>query len=305
MYATEVPLALHDVSPDGRVLVGEGFSESDITFVGGGTPGTRSLAWRALDFAPRLSADGRVVLFSSWEGGKLSALLRETSGSPPKDLGRGAGLDLTPDGRTALLGAPERDLLWLAATGAASRRSVRGPELNFEAVRLLAGGTSRAVATAQTSSDLEWRLYSIDLETGATSPVSPRAVDPDVLEASPDGTMAAAWTTVEGQKYPTIFPLPGGEPIMLRSLGPDVAPAGWASNDELWLTRVEGPDPSSFELIRFDVKRTASHERRSIGSGVGLWHRSVHVTPDGKNVVFMQERVAGHLYVLRGLVGAH
>jgi hypothetical protein len=305
VYRALSEIVLHDVSQDGRVLVGEGFHERDIAFVGGRTPGTQSLAWNEVDFGPTLSADGGVVLFSSRDlSGQPSALLRETSGSPPQDLGEGFGCDLTPDGRTALLCAPEGGLLSLVTTGAESGKSVRIPELTLKGVQL-AGGTSRAIAIAQTSDDAEWRLYSIDLGTGVTSLVSPRAVEPEgAFAVSPDGKMVAVLTRVEAQKYPTIFPLSGGEPLVVRSLGADVAPAGWVSNDQVWLTRVESPEPSEFELIRFDVRRRAPLEVRRISSGLGLANESVRVTPDGKNVVFVQQRIAGHLYVLRGLVGA-
>ena len=80
-------------------------------------------------------------------------------------------------------------------------------------------------------------------------------------------------------------------------------PVSWASDDELWLTRIDQGDPTKFELIRYDVRRTLVLEKRTIGSGGGTV-LSVHVTPDGKNVVFGEERVAGHLYVVRGLTGA-
>jgi hypothetical protein len=52
------------------------------------------------------------------------------------------------------------------------------------------------------------------------------------------------------------------------------------------------------------VRRRLVLKKRTIGSGGGTV-LSVHVTPDGKNVVFGEERVAGHLYVVRGLTGAH
>jgi len=58
-------------------------------------------------------------------------------------------------------------------------------------------------------------------------------------------------------------------------------------------------DPSNFGLIRYDVKRRSVLEKRTIASGGTI--RAVHITPDGKNIVFASFRALGHLFVIRGL----
>jgi hypothetical protein len=54
-------------------------------------------------------------------------------------------------------------------------------------------------------------------------------------------------------------------------------------------------------LIRFDVRRGVTLQERTIGTGGPGFSGALHLTPDGKNVVFGLERTAGHLYVVRGL----
>lgn len=196
--------------------------------------------------------------------------------------------DLPSRGRRSLLARSWWVLVLLAALAAAVGMGRRfsphptGPPRG-ERVTLRPVNFVRPARSAQTAADLGYRLYSVDLETGSVAPVSPATIEPDVLEVSLDGKLAAAWTTSEGKRYPAIFPLSGGEPLVVRDLGPDVAPSGWASNTELWLAKFDGPEPSGFELIRFDVRRGLSVERRSVPTGGGMVAASLRVTPDGKN----------------------
>jgi hypothetical protein len=302
IYSALSMIDLHDISADGRVLLGQGILERDITFLGDGAPNPRSLSWGERDHPARLSPDGRLALFSGWDPQtRMVAMLRKTNGAAPQNLGQGYAFDLSPDGRTALLVLSE-EVLTLARTDTESRRNIRLPEFNIEATRF-AGGTDRAISAARAKSDSGYRLYSVDLHSGAAAPVSEEGVNEDSLEVSPGAQWAATRMTVGGKELPAIVSLSGAKPFTVSDLGPDLKPAGWASDDELWLARLDRADPSSFGLIRYDVRRRLAREKRTIGSGgtgTVLW---VHVTPDGKNIVLGQQRVTGHLFVVRGLQG--
>ena len=294
-------IKLHDVSADGRVLVGQGLLERDITFLGDGAPNFRSLAWLSRDRWPRLSADGSQVLFSAWDPSfSAVAILGKTNGAVPQNLGEGYGADLSLDGRTALLVTDEG--LTLAPTNAEGRRKVPLPGFEIGAARF-AGQTDRAVVLAHASTNTEYRLYSVDLHTGAVTPVSEHAVDGNSLEVAPGARWAAVRMDVDRKKVLAILPLFPGEPLIVSDLEPDLLPAGWASEHELWLGRVDQTDPSSFELTHYDVRSRRVLETRTIGSGVSGNILSIHVTPNGKNIVLGKEQVTGHLYVVKGLTG--
>jgi hypothetical protein len=303
VYTALAPIVLHDIAADGSVLIGQGFTEKDITFLGDGAVNPRSLGWGDRDFSPRLSADGRLVLFSTW-GTRVQevALLRKTSGAPPQQLGEGFGMDLSPDGRWALLGR-DNDGLTLVATGTGTRRNVPLPDLEWESTRFLGGSASKAVAIARTRTDSGYRLYSIDLDRAIATPLSEpmKELDGDYLEISPDSQWAATRLAVDEKYAPVLFPLSGGKPVTLSGLGSDIRPVGWASKDELWLARTDEADPSVIRLIRFDVRRGVTLKERIIGTGGPGFTGFLHLTPDGKNIVFGQQRTAGHLYVVRGL----
>jgi len=298
VYTALAPIVVHDIAPDGSVLIGQGFSGWDITFVGEGAPSPRPVAWTDSSFLPRLSADGRLALFTArGTRREVVTLLRKTSGAPPQNLGEGFGHDLSPDGRWALLSGG--DTLTIVPTGAGTRRSVPLHGLELGSTRFLES-TNRAISVARASTDTGFRLYSIDLGSSAANPLYEPGDDPWLLEISPDNNWAATVTTAEGKEVAAIHPLAGGKPVTLSELGPDVRPAGWASNDELWLAKVVEADPSSFGLIRFDVRRRVILEQRTVGTSGTGFIGAVHVTPNGKNIVF-ELRTEGHLYVVRGL----
>ena len=321
VYVALAPIVIHDIAADGSVLIGQGFMERDITFLGEGAANPRSLGWGDRDNSPRISADGRQVLFTTW-GTRVqqTALLRKTSGAPPQQLGEGAGMDLSPDGRWALLGR-DNDGLTLVATGGGTRRNVPLPSLEFEATRF-AGGTSRALSVARASTDSGYRLYSIDLDRSIATPLSEgedghrglplhdslgpeqrpmKELDVSVLEISPDNQWAATSVVVDEKSASVLHPLSGGKPVTLTGLPPNVRPVGWASKDELWFARVDQADPSVIGLIRFDVRRGVTLQERTMGTGGPGFTGQLHLTPDGKNIVFCQQRTTGHLYVVRGL----
>jgi len=299
LYGALSTIILHDISPDGSVLVGEGLHERDVAFLGDGAISPRSLAWHERDFSARLSPDGRLALVSGWDPrAKVVAMLRKTTGAAPQLLGEGFGADLSADGRTALL--VWGDVLTLAATDAERRRNVRLPDFEISQTRF-AGGTDRAISIARARSDTGFRLHSVDLHSGATAPISEEGVEQDSLEVSPGARWVAATTTVDGKKVPVIVPLSGGKASTLSELGPDLTPAGWATDEELWLARLEEGDPSSFGLMRYDVRRRIVLEKRTIGAGGNVSVHGVQITPDGKAIVFIQQRRVGHLYVVRGL----
>jgi eukaryotic-like serine/threonine-protein kinase len=290
---------LQDVAPDGSPLISHGLFWTDIVFLGEGTPSQRSLAWNDRSIGPTLSADGRLVLFSAFgTRGVTLALLRETSGAPPQILGDGYGVGLSPDGRWALLLSTDEKTLTIVPTGAGAARSVSLPGgFDFGAARWL--GTNRALFIGRFSTDTDWRLYSIDLNGSGATPLSEPGVR--YLEVSPDERWAA---TLDAMERPVLHPLAGGKAVLLTELEPGSAPAGWASKEELWFARVDDATQAVIRLTCFDIAQRRVVKERTVSpiveTGAGPI-RGVQVTPDGKSIVFAQERVVAHLYVLRGL----
>ena len=113
-------LVLHDVSRDGRVLLDRANFRIGVAFVRGDEP-ERDLSWFDGTAVVALSPDGRRMLFTETAeagGATYGVYLRDTDGSPAVRLGEGRALDLSPDGRWALVMPARRaDRLLLMPTG--------------------------------------------------------------------------------------------------------------------------------------------------------------------------------------------
>ena len=303
IYTSLNAIVLHDISSDGRALVGQGLLERDITLLYPGAGNRQSLSWIEPDFSVRLARDGNVALVSSWDGStRVEATLRRLDVAARQPLGEGFGSDLSPDERTALL--LSGNTMTVVRSDGAIRRQVLCPDFATISLARFAGGTESAIAIARATWDKDVRLFSVDLQSCAAVSLSAEGLDTDILEVSPGAQWAATRMSVDGNQGVVIVPLFAAEPVTLAGLGPDLMPVGWAGENELWLARVNAGNLSSFGLVRYDVRRRVELESRTIELGVAGALRSVQVTPDGRKVVFSQERDTGHLYIVRGLGGA-
>jgi hypothetical protein len=124
-------LVLHDVAPDGRVLLERATLRSEILFRRAGEPGDRDLSWLDFSAVEGISADGDTILFyESGQGGGpgYATFLRKTDGSPPVRVGSGRALGLSRDGAWVLsvsLGKP--DHLDLTPTGPGETQRIQVP----------------------------------------------------------------------------------------------------------------------------------------------------------------------------------
>ena len=140
-------LVLHDVFPDGRVLLERTTLKSEVRFRGAADAAERDLSWLDLPRVAQISGDGRSILFyESGEGGGpiYASYLRATDGAVPVRLGSGRAMSLSTDGRFAVsipVEAPDRiDLLPI---GPGEVRSIREPGISeFQWAALTANDTT-------------------------------------------------------------------------------------------------------------------------------------------------------------------
>ena len=300
VYSSIVAFYLNDVARDGTTLIYVGQLKTEIGFLRAGASVARSLAWTDRNWFPLLTPDGQGVLFSAFgPAGEAVALLRKTIGTPPEVLGEGLGMAISRDGRWALLEV--EDGLTMVPTGAGTPKFVPFPGISFGAARWV-GEPPHVVATGRASTDPGFRLYSLNMNDGSISALSTLELNADGLEISPDQQRVAA---LDRMNRPVIHPLDGGSPVTLTELEIGWHPAGWANDEELWLARGQETGPAVIQLMRFNVRRHLKLEERVVpavleNGGTGSPGR-IHVTPDGKNLLFSLGAFKGHLYVIRGL----
>jgi eukaryotic-like serine/threonine-protein kinase len=291
---------LHDIAPDGRVLLERNTLRSEIRYGRLDQPEERDLSWLDLSRLVQLSDDGRYLLFvESGEGGgpEYGAYLRETTGAVPVRLGHGRPMALSPDGQWVLaIPVQQPDHLDLWPTGAGETRAIKDPGFaEYEWASFLPGG-QRIVFTARMEA-AERRTYVRDLAAGPPRAVTPPGIGLGTDGVSPDGRHLVA--SCPHEKATCLYPLEGGEPRKVE-VGERVV-VGWAAPGVLLLR--ERPRLPA-RLHRYDVATGRSEFWRELSppdrAGVFGVH-AVDLTPDAKAYAYSYARMFSDLYVVSGL----
>jgi hypothetical protein len=249
-----------------------------------------------------VSADGQ-ILFSAnapadAPGDTEVAVIRRTDGSPARVLGDGKAVDLSPDGRWALVRNPAGSMIALP-TGPGQARDVPSPGLVVRAARWLRDG-KRLVVLARTPSEATASLYLVD-----GGPTPPRRVSDLVLvdvavEPSPDERWAAVVVPDGTVRLVSLDDGTSREVPRVRGI-----PRRWSSNRELWLSRSGQSMPAENAVLRVDVDTGKTLEERiyrPADPGGTASRSDLALAPDGRGVAYTEGRIVGSLYLVRGLI---
>ena len=290
-------LTIHDIAPDGRVLLS--FDDERVGMKGGHEGGTeRDLTWFGWTIAECISPDGKWVVFSeqgATAGDAYILGMRSFDGSAPKRLGVGNAFGFTPDGkRVAATPADSSPHVTLLATGPGQSSKVEISNLELvanarffpDAKRLLIKGAEHGHA---------YRAYVVDLSGGKATPITPEGVDSLVL--SPDGTELAA-RDLSGNI--TIYPLQG-EHVRTVPNTQGMLPLTWSSDGAYLFTTV--PDELPARILRVEItsgKQQLARQFAPGDSGIYLiWN--IRITPDGKTYAYSYRQTLSTLYIAEGL----
>ncbi|MEX0976698.1 MAG: hypothetical protein WDZ50_06340 [Woeseia sp.] len=293
--------SLHDVSPDGRVLLSRTDDRAGIAVRVHDMGSERDLSWLDSPGISDITADGTTILFTetgTGGGSGGSIYLRATDGSPAVRLGDGFAMALSPDGRWALrtltYGGSAIDLL---PTGPGETRRFDRPGFAFSGARWLPDG-SRVIVSAWEEGRSR-RLYVLDLDSGEL-----RAITPENAAygwaVSPDGTMIAG--SADGEI--TLFPIAGGTARNGPALNRDERLVGWVESGLLVVTDPSGLDIGEvFTLDPASGTRALWQDIRPVDPA-GLMHHGTNfmASTDGKSYAYGWHRALSDLYVVEGLV---
>jgi len=119
---------LHDVAPDGRMLLERYTARRGVVYVPGDGAPARDLGWLDDTSLADLSRDGSQILFtelSEGGGSNRGAYIRRTDGSPAVRLGDGRPQNFSPDGKWVVtVTTGEKPEIVLLPTGPGSPRKV-------------------------------------------------------------------------------------------------------------------------------------------------------------------------------------
>jgi eukaryotic-like serine/threonine-protein kinase len=300
---TELPesVRVHDIAPDGRVLLAHESRRMQIAARAAGADRERDLSWLTWSLTLANMPDGRTVVFTEFmrrPGFEGIVAMRGTDGSPVVRLGEGLATDLSPDGRwvVAIQGF-ERSHLVLLPTGAGESRTLpRGPIGNHSMAKFTPDGQRVVFAGREEGRGV--RLYLQAITGGEPAPITSEGITLGTIAVSPDGSLAVAnWK--DGS--PWLFPIAGGEPRPLAGGQPGEFAGGWTSDGGgVYLYRMGVEVPLRVVNVRDGTAETRRVLRPSDPAGV-MWIGPIIVAADGRSYAYTYFRVLSGLYVAGGL----
>ncbi len=295
------PVALRDVSPDGRVLLARQSQGREIFGLLPGDTSERDFSWLDWSYPVDLSEDAQTLLFEEegeGAGKNYAVYLRKVDGSQAVRLGEGGALALAPDGRSAL-GLAGDSLTILPIGPGMSRRLPLG-DLTCQFAEFSPDG-QRIVMVAN-APDRPARLYVLDVGGGA-----PRAVDPDgpgltveyaARRLSPDGQWVAA---ASSDRRTALHPTAGGKPRVIPGIAPGDLVVRWTADGKGVYVYQPGI-VSKVEVLDLATGRRTPWKTLAPPDPAGVsMVRPVLLSRDGKSYVYSYTRQTEDLYLAEGL----
>lgn len=294
--------SLHDIAPDGRLLIARTDDRTGIAVRSPGDAFERDLSWLDGSNLGDISRDGRRVLFYEYGvggGPRGSTYLRGTDGSPAVRLAEGLARALSPDGRWVIVqfeGSPHFDVI---PTGPGEASRLERPGLTLLDARWLPDERNVVVrARAQSGPP---RLYVLDVKGSAVRQVTPDDLDVGAAEwaVSPDGTMLAV-SSAQGVE---LFRTAGGEARRVPGASERWHVVGWIERGIL-ISEEPAAGGTVFRVDPATGRRdTWADLRPQDPAGImNLDLSTLVTTPDGRGYGYTWHRAMSDLYLVEGWV---
>jgi len=302
LYRFPEPRLLQDIAPDGTMIFSIPEWVRHIALMDPGQRSQRELVWLGTPGLVDLSLDGRMLLFLDGEvwAFETNAVLGPTDGTPPKVLGAGVPLALSPDGRTVAMTSRDQRGLFLVPTGAGMTEEVPLSSLVVGLGQWSRDGRRLWIVARQNDHD-RFQLFPVDV---ATRKLLEPIAGSDILTGngiviSPDDRWIAA---AGADRVLTVYPVSKGEPIRISSLQADLSPfpAGWTSTGELWVG-LPGATPPRLVRVEFPtgkITRSIDIDLREIG---GDEITDARITPDESVLAVEYHVFRGRLELMKGI----
>ena len=289
-------LTIRDVRPDGNWLATrDDFLQAMPVFLPGQTA-ERDLSWLDLSDRPRLSADGKTILFTEQSGSlgaNYAVCLRRTDGSPVVRLGEGMPGDLSPDGKWALAIVPKSpQQLVLYPTGAGEARQLdRGEIESYESAVFFPDGHS--VLPCGHASGHGSRCWVQEIAGGKPRPITPEGTT--LGSPSPD----ARQVVVRASGGLVLYPVAGGEGRPVPGTTPDDIAIRWSRDGGSLLVYGESSVLLRIERVALpagtrDLVRTLGPADMSGVTSMGY----PFLAGDEKSYAYVLARSISHLFLV-------
>jgi len=302
VYRAPGSVRVEDIAPDGRVLVVGDTNRGELRVVDTRTGTNRDLTWNGRSIAFGISSDGQRVIFHDDHSSSGDAFIRPTDGGPAVELGEGFPTAVSPDGEWVLSQQPAKMLSRLVPIGAGEAIIVNLEGLTY--MHLQANWTpdgKRILLVGRQEKDGPPQVFATDRRGAAPVSVTPDGIQVSKFIVSPDSaTIAAVDSTGTIRRYR----LDGaGSPTELAGQMPDDKPLAW-SNDNLavWVLNRNGTAVKVFRIALKTGQRTLWYQLPTLDvASVGLDSLRVHMSGDGRTLVYSYLTRLSSLYVAEGL----
>jgi eukaryotic-like serine/threonine-protein kinase len=296
VYCGTAPTRIVDIASSGRVLVSTEEARGPIAMVEHGSNQERDLSWLSYSYGPRLSDDGKLVLFtdlSERSGNDYSVYVRKTDGSAAVRIGAGGyGADISPDGKWALVlfAGDLAARLQIVPVGPGQARAFHWDGIKPLWAQWFPDGEH--ILLAATQSDGARAVFITD-GNGATpkqfalGEPSWKAIAPDGMSVVLDQNNKAVIQSVLGGAS---RPLPGIQPMEI--------PIMWASDGKHVF--VQSQTTTGINIYKIDIESGKRELWQAINpkDAAGLRPMTIpaSVTPDGRWIAYAWRTQLGQLY---------
>ena len=282
-------LRLHDVSPDGRLLLSREVWRTEILFRGSQSHKERDLSWLDFSIISDLSPDeNNLAFFEPGEasGTSVFAYMRKTDGSPAVRLGNCSSPKFSPDHKWVLCANLAGDGLQVLPTGVGETKTLNVSQiLHYATFGWLPDGSGIYFAG---NDGYSWRIYTQDIKGGSPRPVTPEILaTPERLDenlVSPDGKFVEA-RSLDGKA--NLYPVAGGDPRPIAGIEKDDAWVNWSKDGRSGYIRDQADLPARIFRLDLSTGRKQLMFELAPEDIVGLSRiRAVKVVPDGKSYAY-------------------
>jgi Tol biopolymer transport system component len=246
-----------DVALDGRILMSHTVLSNALHYLPTVDSEGTDLYWHDFSLVSDISRDGKSLLFSEGGDGTRNGedfvtYLRGTDGSAAVRLGPGYPLEISPDGKWAMvLGStrPPSQLL-LLPTGTGEARPLTHDGIHHQAAAWTPDG--KHIVFVGNEPDHRNRYYVQSVNGGPPRAITPEDVSFNLFDPvtiSPDGK-AVAVAGVDGKIV--LQPLDGGAPRAVPKLADGFAPLRWCLDNRSLMVYRAGTVP--VKILRFDIE---------------------------------------------------
>lgn len=294
-------LALDDIAPDGRVLLGTRdfhyevmLSESD---------GIRPLSWLQIMGAVAFSHDGTSVVMDDMASPETDYRVywAKLDGSPAILLGSGAAMhgSISPDDKwVATILPSDLNKIQLLPTGVGEVKTVTSPNFSYRSAAWATDGSRLVVRASEAGHAI--RVWTQQLDGNPPHPVTPEGTDGVFLTLYHADYVGVR----DGTGDLRLLPIGGGQPILAKGISPsDELIVGAPDSDGVYVTPDEFALP--MRVVKVNIKTGARSSIATIKPGMDPAGVQFILDPlfsaDPNRYVFTQVRVLSVLYVASGL----